>query len=71
MIDDFAALELHGIPGQTGEWLHAIDKRPYQVLTGFHRAVIGARPVEANTEEGYWATWCAQAPLRSLPIACP
>lgn len=66
VIDDFATLEVHGVSGQKGERRRTVEKGHYELLAHFHHAVTGAGPLEVTAEDGYWATWCAEAAQRSL-----
>ena len=66
VIDDFAALECHGVRGHKGERRRTVDKGHYELLAHFHAAVTGGRPLEITAEDGYWATWCAEQAQESL-----
>lgn len=66
VIDDFASLEVHGVPGGKGERRRTADKGHYDLLANFHDAVSGAGPLAVTAEDGYWATWCAEAAAQSL-----
>jgi hypothetical protein len=66
VIDDFATLGVHGVPGQKGERSRTADKGHYELLANFHAAVTGAGPLAVTAEDGYWATWCAEAAARDL-----
>jgi predicted dehydrogenase/threonine dehydrogenase-like Zn-dependent dehydrogenase len=66
VIDDFAALECHGVAAQKGEKRRNVDKGHYELLAHFHDALTGVSPLEITAEDGYWATWCAEQAQEGL-----
>jgi hypothetical protein len=72
VIDDFAALEVHGVPFRA-QRRGAVQKGHLEILAHFAEAVSGRSQPEIGPDDGYWATWCAEQSLADLgqPVAPP
>ncbi len=66
VIDDFAALEVYGVPGAKSQRRRAVEKGHAELLANFHDAVKGTAPLGVTALDGYWATWCAEQARRAL-----
>jgi len=60
VIQDFQALEAHGVKRQTSGRSRIVDKGHYEILENFHDALKGIAELGVNARDGYWATWCAE-----------
>ena len=66
VLDDFAALEVHGGPGRDGARLRVPDKGHAGALADFHGALRGTSALGVTAQDGRWATWCAEQAQASL-----
>ncbi len=66
VLDDFAALEVHGVRGWRRARLRVPDKGHVGILADFHGALRGTTALGVTAQDGRWATWCAEQAHRSL-----
>lgn len=64
VLDDFASLDVYGVPGAKSERRRTSDMGHYQLLENFHAALTGKGSLEITALDGYRATWCAEQALR-------
>jgi predicted dehydrogenase len=66
VLDDFAALEVHGVRGRRRARFRAPDKGHAGILADFHGALRGTTALGVTAQDGRWATWCAEQARMSL-----
>ncbi len=66
VLDDFRALQFHGVPGRTSEGGRAVQKGHLEILANFHDAVRGNGTLGVTAIDGHRATWCAEQALRAM-----